>query len=102
MVMKFQIEGDTRVLIEKVVAEHLDGHEIEPCQIVVDVDDDGSQSIEVGLCYKFSSHPVDPAKTLDMLSAITHALIASGDFRIPYVEHYFEHDQPIKGEQRAC
>ena len=96
------IDDKTKKLIESVVVSHLDGHEIEPCNIVVDVDDDGMECLEVGLCYKLSAKPVDPAKSLDMLSALRDALVAAGDARVPYVEHYFDDNQQIKGMQRAC
>ncbi len=100
--MKYEADEQTKELIESVVRKHLDGHEIEPCNIVIDVDDDDVESIEVGLCYKLSSRPVDPAKSLDMLSAISRALLDSGDRRTPYVEHYFDDNQEIKGVRRAC
>ena len=100
--MKWEPDEQTRNLIEAVVAEHLDGHDIEPCNIAIDVDDEGHESIEVGLCYKLSASPVDPAKSLDMLSAIRDALVAAGDWRVPYVEHYFDDKQEIKGMRRAC
>ncbi len=100
--MKFEADTETRALIENVVKQYLDGHEIEPCNIYVELDAEGDQSIAVGLCYKYSQKPVDPAKSLAMLSAIRDALVEAGDLRIPYVEHYFDDQQEIKGARRAC
>ena len=100
--MKYQVDEKTRNLIEGVVSSHLDGHEIEPCNIFIEIDEDGVESIVVGLRYKLSTSPVDPARTLDMLSAISEALVNAGNWRVPYVENDFDDKQEIKVMQRAC
>lgn len=100
--MKLEAELATRTLIENVVKQYLDGHEIDPCNIFVEYDEDGDQCISVGLYYKFSRKPVDPANSLAMLGAIRDALVEAGDQRFPYVEHYFDDKQEIKGARRAC
>ena len=100
--MKLEADLATRILIEGVVKQYLDGHEIAPCNIFVEYDEDGDQCLSVDLNYKLSSKPVDPANSLAMLGAIRDALVEAGDQRIPYVEHCFDDKQEIKGARRAC
>ena len=100
--MRRQVDDRTRALIETVVSKFLDGHEIQTCDIYAEVDDDGVENIMIDLAYKLSAKPVDPAKSLDMLSEMWDTLVQFGDTRFPYVEHHFDDKQQIKGMQRAC
>jgi hypothetical protein len=100
--MKYEIEDGTRKLIESVVSRHLDGHELVSCNIVGDIDGDGGHSIEIGLRYKYSKRPIDPAKSLDMLGSLSDALLEAGDARFPYLEHFFDDKQQIKNVELAC
>ena len=100
--MKYEIEPKTRMLIESVVSRYIDGHHVQPCNIVGDIDGDGVHSIEIGLCYEYSERPIDPAKSLDMLSALSSALVCAGDNRFPFLKHYFDDKQQIKNAHFAC
>ena len=101
-IMRRQVDDRTRTLIESVVSKYLDGHEIQACNIHAEVDDDGVENLVIDLAYKLSAKPVDPARSLDMLSEMGDSLMQSGDSRFPYVEHHFDDKQQIKGMQRAC
>jgi hypothetical protein len=99
---RFEPTIGERTLIESVISQHLNGHRTQPCNIFIEADEDGVESISVGLCYDLSNKPVDPEKSIDMLAALRDALIANGDNRVPYIEHYFDDSQPIRALSRAC
>ncbi len=101
MAKRFLPTEAERTLIETVIRDHLNGHDIQPCNISIETDDEGSESISVGLCYNLSEKPIDPEMSVDLLAAVRDALIAAGNDRIPYIEHYFDAKQPIGEFSRA-
>jgi hypothetical protein len=96
-----KISQKIRALIEKAVADHLDGHDIKITHVVAEIDDDGEESISLGLQYALTPRPVDPRKSLEMRSAISDALASIGDLRIVYIHKKFDDQQEIKVFQRA-
>lgn len=100
--MRYAADAETRRTIEEIVSRFLDGHDAEPCNIFVRVDDDGEETIEIGVCYRFSERPVDTEFTYNMSVEISKALMEKGDSRTPYLRTYFDPDQSIKGFKRAC
>jgi hypothetical protein len=50
----YTIEPKTEQTVNYIIASHLSGREIEPCNLRVGVDDEDQQFIVVGLCYKLS------------------------------------------------
>jgi hypothetical protein len=99
---RYELEEDRKILIEEVVQRHLCGRSIRPCHIFEEVDDDGTRSVTVGLCYDFSERPVDPSETIAVLSALHDEFAKIGDERIVYLENYFDEKQKIKVPSRAC
>jgi hypothetical protein len=102
LVMKTAKLGQkTRALIEKAVADHLDGHDVKITRLFTELEDDGNECIWLGLRYALSARPVDPAVSVDMLWAVNNALSKSGDSRMVYIEREFHDQQPIKGFELA-
>ncbi|MEQ1695057.1 MAG: hypothetical protein ABL901_04375 [Hyphomicrobiaceae bacterium] len=96
------ISDKTRTLIEATVREHLVGYDVAPCNIEVVNDEPGTLGISVGICYHSAGPPVHPRLTLALLNALRGKLVADGDWRMPFVEHYFAEDQKFEGLRRAC
>ena len=96
------ISDETRKLIETTVHGHLVGYDVSPCNIVLVDDDSGSFGISVGICYNSAGPPVHSRLTLALLSDLRAQLVANGDWRMPFVEHYFAEDQEFEGLRRAC
>ena len=99
--MRKNVDAATRKLIETVVAQHLDGHDIHPKDIFIETDEDGVESFSIKLAYEFSDRPVNPAVSLDMQVAISDSLQRAGDRRFPYVDYEFDDRQLIKSRQLA-
>ena len=96
------ITDETRKLIETTVHEHLKGYDVAPCNIEL-VDDEGDlPGISVGICYISAGPPIHPRRTLALLGDLRGKLVASGDWRMPFVEHYFVDDQKFEGQRVAC
>jgi hypothetical protein len=95
-------EPETEAIVREVVGNHLDESAIEPCNIFIEIDDDNTPYVRVGLCYKLSDLPIDPARSLELLSELQDALVAANDFRTPIIDHYFDDRQTIRGFDRAC
>ena len=98
----YLISDETRALIEATVREYLTGYEVEPCNVDVVEDDDNALGISVGICYGAVGKPISPKTTLELLTALRDRLVATGDGRMPFVDHYFAVDQKIEGVRRAC
>jgi hypothetical protein len=96
------ISDETRKLIETTVRGHLAGYDVSPCNIALVDDDSGSVGISVGICYNSAGPPVHSRLTLALMSDLRAKLVASGDWRMPFVEHYFAEDQAFEGLRRAC
>ena len=96
------ISEQTRTLIEATVREHLVGYDVAPCMIEIVDDEPGTVGISIGICYFSAGPPVHPRATLALLSALRGKLVADGDWRMPFVEHYFDKDQKFEGLRRAC
>ena len=96
------ISNETKKLVESVVREHLRDYDVEPCQIAVIDDDDNSVGISVGIWYRSAGLPISPKKTLALLTDLRSQLVKSGDYRMPFVEHYYAAEQKIEGIRRAC
>jgi hypothetical protein len=96
------ISDETRKLIETTVHGHLVGYDVSACNIVLVDDDSGSVGISVGICYNSAGPPVHSRLTLALLSDLRAQLVANGDWRMPFVEHYFAEDQEFEGLRRAC
>ena len=96
------ISDETRKFIETTVREHLVGYDVAPCKIELVDDEPGTVGISVGICYDSAGPPIHPRLTLALLSDLRGKLVASGDWRMPFVEHYFAEDQKFEGLRRAC
>jgi hypothetical protein len=96
------ISDETRNIIETAVREHLVGYDVAPCRIEVVDDERGTVGISVGICYNSAGPPIHPRLTLALLSNLRGKLVAGGDWRMPFVEHYFSEDQKFEGLRRAC
>ena len=96
------ISDETRTLIDATVRAHLVGYDVRPCNIGLVDDEPGSVGISIGICYESAGPPVHPRVTLALLGALRDRLVASGDWRMPFVEHYFAEDQKFEGLRRAC
>lgn len=96
------ISDETRKLIETTVREHLVGYDVDPCNIGLVDDEAGTVGLSVGICYKAAGPPIHPRLTLALLSDLRGKLVAGGDRRMPFVEHYFAEDQKFEGLRRAC
>jgi hypothetical protein len=96
------ISDETRKLIEATVREHLVGYKVAPCNIELIDDEPGTVGISVGICYDLAGPPIHPRLRLALLSDLRGKLVAGGDWRMPFVEHYFAVDQKFEGLRRAC
>jgi hypothetical protein len=96
------ISDHTRQLIEATVRKHLAGYDVAPCNIVLVDDEHGAFGISVGICYNSAGLPIHSRQTLALLSDLRSKLVAGGDWRMPFVEHYFAKDQKFEGLRRAC
>ena len=96
------ISEDTQKLIETTVREHLKGYDVAPCNISLVDDEANTVGISVGICYDAAGPPIHPRLTLALLSDLRRKLVASGDWRMPFVEHYFAEDQKFEGLRSAC
>ena len=96
------LSDETRTLINATVREHLVGYDVRPCNIELVDDEPGSVGISIGICYDSAGPPVHPRVTLALLGALRDRLVAGGDWRMPFVEHYFAEDQKFEGLRRAC
>jgi hypothetical protein len=96
------ISDETRKLIETTVREHLVGYDVAPCNIELVDDEPGTVGISVGICYDSAGPPIHPKLRLALLSDLRRKLVACGDWRMPFVEHYFAIDQKFEGLRRAC
>lgn len=96
------ISDETRTLIETTVREHLVEYDVAPCSIELVDDEAGTVGISVGICYNLVGPPIHPRRTLALLKDLRSRLIAGGDLRMPFVEHYFAEDQQFEGLRRAC
>ena len=96
------LTDETRALIDATVREHLAGYDVRPCNIELVADEPGSVGISIGICYEAAGPPVHPRVTLALLGALRDKLVAGGDWRMPFVEHYFAEDQVFEGLRRAC
>ena len=96
-----KVDAKTRVLIEKAVAMHSDGHDIEITQLSAEIDEDGVEGLNLRLRYALSQRPVDARKSIGMISAIHDALASNGDDRFVFVEHFFDDQQPIGASTHA-
>lgn len=96
------LSDETRKLIETTVRDHLAGYDVDPCNIELVDDEPGTVGISVGICYKSAGPPIHPRLTLALMSGLRGKLVAGGDWRMPFVEHYFTEDQKFEGLRRAC
>lgn len=96
------ISEETRTLIEATVREHLVDYDVGPVNIELVDDEPSTFGISVCICYHSAGPPVHPRITLALLSALRGKLVAGGDWRMPFVEHYFAKDQKFEGMRRAC
>lgn len=96
------ISDEIRKLIEATVREHLVGYDVAPCNIELVDDEPGTVGISVGICYFSAGPPIHPRATLALVRALRDNLVAAGDWRMPFVEHYFTEDQKFEGLRRAC
>ncbi len=96
------ISDQTRKLIEATVREHLVGYDVDPCNIGLVDDEPGTVGISVGICYNSAGPPIHPRLTLALLRDLRGKLVAGGDWRMPFVEHFFANDQKFEGLRRAC
>jgi hypothetical protein len=97
----YEAPTETRLMIEAAVRKFLGTNQASPCNIFV-VDEDGDEMLSVGICYESIRNPIDPRATVDMLASLRDQLVAIGEFRMPYVKHYFEEGQLIVGGEHAC
>jgi hypothetical protein len=88
-------------LIEDVMKNHLDGHNIQAKNIRVETEVDGSQMVCVDMHYEYSTRPINPRSTINMLTALNDALSEQDDERFVYVENYFDERQKIADVQRT-
>ena len=98
---KETVSDDTRKLIETTVREHLVEYDVAPCKIDL-VDDEGDTGLSIGIYYNSAGPPIHPRLTLSLLSDLRGKLVASRDWRMPFVEHYYADDQQFEGLRRAC
>lgn len=96
------ISDETRKLIETTVLGHLAGYDVSPCNVALVDDESGTVGISVGICYNSAGPPIHSRLTLALLGDLRAKLVAGGDWRMPFVEHYFAEDQKFEGLRRAC
>lgn len=96
------ISDETRSLIENVVREHLDGFNVQPCEIESYENHDGEAAISVGICYLDAAKPISPTTTIKLIADLRGRLVDAGEHRFPYVRHYFHEEQEIVGVAHAC
>jgi hypothetical protein len=94
------LSDETRTLIETTVREHLVGYDLAPCKIKL-VDDEGDTGIDIGIYYNSAGPPMHPRVRLSLLRELRDKLVASRDWRMPFVEHYYADDQQLEGLRRA-
>jgi hypothetical protein len=75
---------------------------VAPCNIALVDDEPGTFGIAVGICYGAAGPPIHSRLTLALLRDLRGKLVASGDWRMPFVEHHFNIDQKFEGLRRAC
>ena len=97
----FTISNETRKLIETTVREHLVGYDVAACKIEPVDDEGGTVGISVGICYNSAGPPMHPRVRLSLLRELRGRLIAGGDWRMPFVEHYYAEDQKFEDLRRA-
>jgi hypothetical protein len=98
---KWAISDGTRRLIEVTVREHLVGYDVDPCEIAA-VFDEGDAGLSVGICYRSAGPPIHPRLTVSLLRDLREKLVAAGDERMPFVEHYYDKEQRFEGLRLAC
>ncbi len=96
------IADETHKLIETTVLGHLAGYNVSPCNVALVDDEFGMVGISIGICYNSAGPPIHSRLTLALLSDLRAKLVAVGDWRMPFVEHYFTEDQKFEGLRRAC
>ena len=97
-----EIAEDTITLIEDTVREHLEGFNIQPCNVLPYIDATGEEGISVGICYDDASRDIDPRLIIRLVGKLRDNLVRVGEFRSPYVRHYFQTDQVIEGTSNFC
>ena len=97
----YDVSDDTRSLIDETVHRHLAGYNVEPCKVTAIPDDNDSVGLAIGIHYRSAGKPLSPRTTLAMLTDLRDKLVRNGDYRMPFVEHYFAVDQEIDGVRRA-
>jgi len=91
------IADDTITLIETAVREDLQGFNIQPCNIFPYISASGDEGISVGICYDDASKRIDPHLILKLVERIRDELVSSGEYRTPFVRHYFQPEQVVEG-----
>ncbi len=101
MTTKNDIDAKTRKIVESAVRANLKGRTVKYIDIHHDVDHEGREWLDIDVRYAASAEPLPARSELDMDMAINDALKATGDTRIPYVEHHFADSQVSKSLERA-
>jgi len=92
----------TETAIKALVTERLDRFNVEPCNIESFTNSEGEPAISIGICYLDAATPISPTVTIALASALRETLVNLGEYRFPYVRHYFQDNQEILGVERAC
>ena len=101
--MTFQgLDESLQVVIRTVVAEFY-GKDAEACDTYAAIEEDGTSYIHVGICHSPDAAPFRVRDSNTMADELMAQLSASGEDRLPVVEHFFvDERQSIEGFEDAC